>query len=67
MSQPAFDPDDNPQPGEVWEHRDGGQMYIVLRGGTSVAITRRPPGDSQAETVWLSLVRFHFETTGRLR
>lgn len=42
---------DAPEPGDVWEHRDGGSMYIISRSVSrdTVKIQRRPFGDSQAE------------------
>lgn len=57
---------DNPQPGEVWEHRDRGSIYVLARGGTQVRVQRRPFGDSQARPWWQRLDNFHRSITGRL-
>lgn len=56
----------NPQPGEVWEHRDGGSVYVLAIGVAQVRVQRRPFGDSQAQPWWQRLDMFHASTTGRL-
>jgi hypothetical protein len=36
-----------PKPGEVWEHADGGSVYVLEVNTMTVRVTRRPPGDPQ--------------------
>ena len=57
----------NPEPGEVWEHRDGGSVYVLDRGLAMVKVQRRPFGDSMAHPWWQRIDNFHKSTTGRLR
>ena len=48
----------NPQPGEIWEHHDGGSIYVTGRDKSRVCIQRRPFGDSLAEPWWIRLRTF---------
>jgi len=38
-----------PRAGDIWEHRDGGSIYVLSTKSDRVMIQRRPFGDSQAE------------------
>jgi len=55
-----------PQRFEVWEHLDGGSMYVRDVTRTRVKVQRRPFGDSLAEPRWMMLYTFERQTTGRL-
>lgn len=56
----------DPQTGDIWEHCDGGSMYIVGRKPKWVRVQRRPFGDSQALPFWLTLPDFGKRATGCL-
>lgn len=57
----------DPQGNEVWEHVDGGSVYVLRRRGGMVQIQRRPFGDSLASPVVISLKTFTKQVTGRLK
>lgn len=56
----------DPQPGETWEHLDGGSLYVVGRSGPLVRVQRRPFGDSQAIPQWMKVKTFEKLTKWRL-
>lgn len=57
----------NPHAGEVWEHRDGGRVYVLQLNHAQVQVQRRPFGDSQARPWWQKLENFHASVMGRTR
>ena len=56
----------NPQPGETWNHQDGGAIHVKARKPRMVLITRRPPGDSQAFSYWMRITTFQTVATGKV-
>lgn len=65
-----YDPDrPAPRGGQIWEHRDGGKMYVLGRRTESpradVWIQRRPFGDSHSDPHFIKHARFCAVTTGR--
>ena len=61
---PADAPPD-PRPGEKWEHRDGGTIYVIHRTLKMVLVNRRP-GDDTSGMQWIRLSTFAAMTSGRL-
>lgn len=57
----------NPHAGEVWEHRDGGSLYLCARTARMVCVQRRPRGDSQGEARWMRLSTFAKCAVHRIR
>jgi len=54
-------PTANPQPGEIWEHRDGEKMFVIVRDKSRVCVQRQPPGDPW----WISLKTFQKIQAGK--
>ncbi len=57
----------NPVRGDIWEHTDGGSVFVLRRRGPSVMVQRRPFGDSLAEPFWLEVPAFSRQVTGKIR
>jgi hypothetical protein len=55
----------NPQRGEIWEHRDGGRMYIIDRDRSRVCVQRQPPSNPLAERWWIKLKTFEKMQAGK--
>lgn len=55
-----------PKTGQVYEHTDGGSVYVVERKANVVVYTRRPPGDSEAKIERCYVGRFREMVTGLL-
>lgn len=56
-----------PKRGDIWEHADGGSIYVRETSGPLVHIQRRPFGDSQAIPRWIRLATFAKIAVDRLK
>jgi hypothetical protein len=64
---PELAPGVNPLSGQVWEHRDGGSLYIHGRLPRMVCVSRRPFGDSEARRFYMYSKTFVRKAVGRIK
>ncbi len=61
---------EEPRTGEIWEHFDGGSIYVLATRGVFhlwVKIQRRPFGDSLAKPKWVKQRTFDAMAVSKLR